>query len=140
MKNTFAAQTVMAKHPDGRKSQQLLICDCCKHQHTEDFGYKIVISTDRFKDSLSLNLCRVCSEALPIRVLEDAVTELDRAFSEREAYFKRKEKHSMTDAAKAERAKYKKAWREKNPDKCKAYVERYWEKKAAQSASERRDK
>ncbi len=37
----------------------------------------------------------------------------------------------MSPEAKAVRAQYMRAWREKNPEKVKQYRERAWEKKAA---------
>lgn len=40
----------------------------------------------------------------------------------------------MTDAAKAARRAYRREWQRANKDKCRAYMERYWEKKAAQQA------
>ena len=36
----------------------------------------------------------------------------------------------MTEAAKAKRAEYLRAWRARNPDKVKAYEEAKWERKA----------
>lgn len=40
----------------------------------------------------------------------------------------------MSDGAKAARAAYAKEWRRKNPEKQRAIVNRYWEKKAAATA------
>lgn len=42
----------------------------------------------------------------------------------------------MTEQAKAAMRAYRREWRRKNPDKVKAYQEKYWEKKAAQQAQE----
>ena len=37
---------------------------------------------------------------------------------------------SMTDEAKAARAKYQREWYKKNPDKRREYMAKYWERKA----------
>lgn len=36
----------------------------------------------------------------------------------------------MTDSAREAKRAYARAWNKKNPDKCRQYRERYWEKKA----------
>lgn len=44
---------------------------------------------------------------------------------------------SMSEEAREARREYMRDWRERNPDKVKAYNARYWRKKAAERASER---
>lgn len=44
-----------------------------------------------------------------------------------------------SENAKKARAEYMKAWRKKNPEKSREYMERYWTKKAAEH-NERKDK
>lgn len=46
---------------------------------------------------------------------------------------------SMSEEAREARREYMKGWRERNPDKVKAYNARYWRKKAAERASERKE-
>lgn len=42
---------------------------------------------------------------------------------------------AMSEAAKAARRKYVKDWKKANPDKVKAQIERYWERKAAEDTA-----
>lgn len=46
---------------------------------------------------------------------------------------------SMSEEAREARREYMRDWRERNPDKVKAYNARYWRKKAAERASERQE-
>lgn len=44
----------------------------------------------------------------------------------------------MTDQAREARREYMKQWRARNPDKTKEYARRFWDKKARETASERK--
>lgn len=46
----------------------------------------------------------------------------------------------LQQAAREERARYKREWRAKNPDKVRAQNQRYWEKKALARAEKEGDK
>lgn len=43
----------------------------------------------------------------------------------------------MTEQAKEARRAYRREWNRRNPDKVKASIERYWEKRAAAIAAEK---
>lgn len=45
---------------------------------------------------------------------------------------------NMTPAARAERARYMREWRRKNPDKLREYDANKWERKAQRAAEEKR--
>ena len=47
--------------------------------------------------------------------------------------------NGLSEAARIARNKYMREWRAKNPDKVRATKERYWEKKAAQLNSDKKD-
>ncbi len=46
----------------------------------------------------------------------------------------------MTDAAREAARAYKREWNRRNPDKVRAAIERYWERKAAQMKEEEANK
>ena len=45
----------------------------------------------------------------------------------------------MNEAAKEARRQYKRNWNKANPDKVRAYQERYWNKKAQEAAAQTAD-
>lgn len=45
----------------------------------------------------------------------------------------------LSPAAKAKKAEYQRKWRRENPEKAKAQVERYWERKAQRESEDAKE-